>query len=157
MMARDPEGDILPICEELGIGFVCWSPLAMAFLTGAIDQNTALQRGDFRAMVPWFAPDNRAGNFALVALVKEWARRKGGTPAQIALAWLMAQKPWIVPIPGTTNMPHLLDNLSADAVRFTPAELRELNAAIARFPVHGTRLPAGVLRLSGVEAPAKQG
>lgn len=157
MMARDPEADILPICKELGIGFVCWSPLAMAFLTGAIDQDTALQRGDFRAMVPWFAPDNRAGNLAIIALVRDWARRKGATPAQIALAWLLVQEPRIVPIPGTTKTPHLLDNLGADAVRFTPEEVRELNAALARTPVHGARLPAGVLRLSGVEAPAKQG
>ena len=157
MMARDPEADILPICAELGIGFVCWSPLAMAFLTGVIDQNTVLQQGDFRGLVPWFAPDNRAGNLALVAVVQDWARRKGATPAQIALAWLLAQKPWIVPIPGTTKMPHLVDNLSADAVRFTPEEIRELNAALARTPIHGARLPAGVLRLSGVEAPAKQG
>ncbi|MBZ5618647.1 MAG: aldo/keto reductase [Acidobacteriia bacterium] len=156
MMARDPETDILPICKELGIGFVCWSPLARAFLTGAIDQNTTLQRGDFRAMVPWFAPDNRAGNLAIVALVKEWARRKGATSAQIALAWLSAQQPWIVPIPGTTKMPHLLDNLGAEAVRFTPEEVRELNAALARTLVHGARLPAGVLALSGMEAPAKQ-
>lgn len=157
MMARDPEAEVLPICKELGIGFVCWSPLAMAFLTGDIDQNTTLQRGDFRAMVPWFAPDNRVGNLAIVALVKEWARRKGSTPAQIASAWLSAQQPWVVPIPGTTKLPHLLDNLGADAVRFTPEELRELNAALGRTPVHGARLPEGVLRLSGVEAPAKQG
>lgn len=155
MMARDPEADILPICAELEIGFVCWSPLAMAFLTGDIDQNTTLQRGDFRAMVPWFAPDNRAANLVLVALVKEWARRKGATPAQIALAWLQAQRPWIVPIPGTTKTPHLLDNLGAEAVRFTPEELRELNGALARTSIQGARLPAGVLALSGVEAPAK--
>ena len=157
MMARDPEAEILPICKELGIGFVCWSPLAMAFLTGEIDHNTPLQRGDFRGMVPWFAPGNRAGNLAIVGLVKEWARRKGSTPAQIALAWLSAQQPWVVPIPGTTKLPHLLDNLGADAVRFTPEELRELNAALARTPVHGARLPEGVLRLSSVEAPPKQG
>ena len=156
MMARDPEADILPICKELGIGFVCWSPLAMAFLTGAIDQNTQFARGDFRGMVPWFAPDNRAGNLAIVALVKEWAQRKGATPAQIALAWLSAQQTWIVPIPGTTKMPHLLDNLGADAVRLTPEEFRHLNAALAGTPVHGARLPAGVLRLSGVEAPVKE-
>jgi aryl-alcohol dehydrogenase-like predicted oxidoreductase len=156
MMARDPEAEIMSICKELGIGLVCWSPLAMAYLTGDIDQNTTLQRGDFRAMVPWFAPENRAGNVAIVALVKEWARRKATTPAQIALAWLLAQAPWVVPIPGTTKMPHLLDNLGADAVRFTPAEIRELNTAVARTRVHGARLPAGVLRLSGVEAPPNQ-
>ena len=136
MMARDPEAEILPICKELGIGFVCWSPLAMAFLTGDIDQNTPLQRGDFRGMVPWFAPGNRAGNLAIVGLVKEWARRKGSTPAQIALAWLSAQQPWVVPIPGTTKLPHLLDNLGADAVRFTPEELRDrLNAGEDLFIV----------------------
>jgi aryl-alcohol dehydrogenase-like predicted oxidoreductase len=156
MMARDPEAQILPICKELGIGFVCWSPLAMAFLTGAIDQNTVLQQGDFRGMVPWFAPENRPGNLALVAVVKDWARRKAATPAQIALAWLMAQEPWIVPIPGTTKMPHMLDNSGADAVRFTPAEMQELNTALALTPVHGARLPAMVLSLSGVEAPPKQ-
>jgi len=157
MMAREPEGDILPICGELGIGLVCWSPLAMAYLTGDIDQSTILKQGDFRGMVPWFAADNRAGNQAIVALVKEWAKRKGATPAQIALAWLMVQRPWVVPIPGTTKMAHLVDNLGADAVRFTPEEVRELNTALVRTPVQGARLPAGVLRLSGVEAPPKQG
>lgn len=156
IMARDAEAQILPICKELGIGFVCWSPLAMAFLTGTIDQNTRLGQGDFRGLVPWFAPENRPGNLALVEVVKEWARRKGATPAQIALAWLMAQEPWIVPIPGTTKMPHLLDNLGADAVHLTHGEVRELNAALLRTPVHGARLPADVLSLSGVEAPAKQ-
>ena len=156
MMARDPEAQVLSICRELGIGFVCWSPLAMAFLTGAIDQNTGFERGDFRGMVPWFRPENRAGNLALVAIVREWARRKEATPAQIALAWLSAQEPWIVPIPGTTKMPHLLDNIGADAVRFTPEEVRELNTALLRTPVHGARLPAGVLALSGVEAPQRQ-
>ena len=155
MMARDPEAEILPICEELGIGFVCWSPLAMGLLTGTVDQNSRFERGDFRGGVPWFAADNLQPNLAMVALVKEWAGRKGSTPSQIALAWLMAQKPWVVPIPGTTKMPHLMDNLGADAVRFAPAEVRELNAAIARVPIHGSRLPAGVLGLSGVEAPAK--
>lgn len=156
MMARDPEARILPICKELGIGFVCWSPLAMAFLTGDIDQKTELQRGDFRGMVPWFAAENRPANLAIVALVKEWARRKGATAAQIALAWLMAQEPWIVPIPGTTKMAHMLDNNGAASVRFTSEEMHEIQTALAQMPVHGARLPAGVLSLSGVEAPAKQ-
>ncbi len=156
IMARDPEDQILSICKELGIGFVCWSPLAMAFLTGAIDQNTPIGQGDFRGMVPWFAPENRPGNLALVAVVKEWAQRKEATSAQIALAWLMAQEPWIVPIPGTTKMPHMLDNIGADTLRFKPEEFREFNAALLRTPVHGARLPAMVLSLSGVEAPAKQ-
>ena len=155
IMAREPEAEILPICKELGIGFVSWSPLAMAFLTGAIEQNTQLQRGDFRALVPWFAPENRPGNLAIIAVVKEWARRKDATPAQIALAWLMAQEPWIVAIPGTTKMPHMLDNNGADAVSFTSGELREFHQALAHTPVHGARLPAGVLALSGVEARAR--
>ena len=128
----------------------------MAFLTGEITQNTPIAQGDFRGMVPWFAPDNRPGKLALVAVVKEWARKKDATPAQIALAWLMAQEPWIVPIPGTTKMPHMRDNIGADAVHFTPDEFKELNAALARTPVHGARLPAMVLSLSGVEAPAKE-
>ena len=156
LMARDPEADILPICKELGIGLVCWSPLAMAFLAGGIDQSTRLAQGDFRAMVPWFDPDNRPYNLALVAVVKEWARRKGATPAQIALAWLLAQAPWVVPIPGTTKMGHLLDNLGADRVRFTPGEVAELGAEVTRVPVHGARLPVGVLAFSGVEAPGKK-
>ena len=128
----------------------------MAFLTGTIDQNTQFEQGDFRGMMPWFAPENRPGNIALVAVVREWARRKNATPAQIALAWLLAQEPWIVPIPGTTKLPHLLDNIGADAVRFTPAELQELNAALLRTPVKGARLPVWVLSLSGVEAPQKR-
>jgi Aldo/keto reductase family len=103
----------------------------MAFLTGAIDQGTPLQRGDFRAMVPWFAPENRAGNLAFVALVKEWAGRKRATPAQIALAWLQAQKTWIVPIPGTTKMPHLLDNLGATLSASRP---RKFGNSVPRLP-----------------------
>jgi aryl-alcohol dehydrogenase-like predicted oxidoreductase len=156
MMARDPEAGILPICKELGIGLVCWSPLAMAFLTGDIDQNTSIGQGDFRGLVPWFAPENRPVNLALVAVVKEWARRKETSPAQIALAWLMAQGPSVVPIPGTTKMQHLLDNIGADAVRFTPEEIHQLYAALLNTPVHGQRLPPFVLSLSGVEAPRKQ-
>jgi len=157
IMARDPEAQILPICKELGIGFVCWSPLAMAFLTGTIDQNTQFARGDFRAMVPWFAPENRAGNLALVDVVKHWAHRKGVTPAQISLAWLSAQAPWIVTIPGTTKLPYMLDNVGADAVRLSTAEIAAFNSELAQTPVHGARLPQGVLSLSGVEAPKKQG
>lgn len=155
MMARDPEAAILPICKELGIGLVPWSPLAMGFLTGGIGLETTFGRGDFRGAVPWFTPENRPHNLKRVALVQDWARRKGATPAQIALAWLMAQDPCVVPIPGTTKMAHLLDNLGADGIRFTPKEVAELNAAITGIPMHGARLPAGVLSLSGVEAPSK--
>jgi uncharacterized protein (TIGR03437 family) len=156
MMGRDPEAQIMPICAELGIGLVCWAPLAMAFLTGAIETGTQFARGDFRASVPWFSANNRPGNLAFVALVRNWAQRKGATPGQIALAWLLAQAPWVVPIPGTTKLPHLLDNLGADAVRFTPEEVRELNAALAATPTLGARLDAGTLRLSGVEAPTRE-
>ena len=155
MMARDPEAAILPICKELGIGFVPWSPLAMGFLTGGIGLETTFERGDFRGMAPWFTPENRPLNLKLVSVVQAWARRKGATPAQIALAWLMAQDACVVPIPGTTKMAHLLDNLGADQVRFTSKEVAELNAAVASVPLHGARLPAGILSLSGVEAPPK--
>lgn len=127
----------------------------MGFLTGTIDQNTQFQQGDFRGMVPWFAPENRPGNLALVAVINEWARLKRATPAQISLAWLSAQEPWIVTIPGTTKMSHMLENNGADDVSFTTAEMQEFNAALARNPVHGARLPAMVLSLSGVEAPTK--
>lgn len=153
IMARDPEAQILPICKELGIGFVCWSPLAMAFLTGAVDKNTNFEPGDFRGMVPWFTAENRDGNLAVVAVVEEWARRKEATPAQIALAWLMAQEPWIVPIPGTTKMAHMIQNVSASSVAFSPDDLKELNAAISNLQIQGKRLPDGILALSGVEAP----
>lgn len=156
MLWRGPEAEILPICEELGIGFVCWSPLGMGFLTGDIHADTRFAQGDFRAVVPRFAPDALPANMALVALVEEWARRKGATPAQISLAWLIAQKPWVVPIPGTTKSKHLVDNIGADSVRFTPDEVRELNASVTRIPIKGARLPAGVEALSGVEAPLKR-
>jgi Aldo/keto reductase family/Enoyl-CoA hydratase/isomerase len=134
----DDSAKIVVLTGE-GIGFVCWSPLAMAFLTGAIDHNTQFEQGDFRGMVPWFTPENRPGNLAIVKLVEEWARRKEATAAQIALAWLSAQEPWMVPIPGTTKMPHLLDNIGADAVRFVPDDVRELNAALLQTPVQGAR------------------
>jgi aryl-alcohol dehydrogenase-like predicted oxidoreductase len=156
MMARDPEAQILPICRELGIGLVCWGPLAHGFLAGAITQDTQFARGDFRGSVPWFTPENRPGNLAIVEVVKDWARRKSAAPAQIALAWLLAQSPSVVPIPGTNKLPHLIEDLGADAVRFTPDELRELNAALARTPIQGARLGRGILSLSGVESPPKQ-
>lgn len=155
MMAREPESEILPVCEELGIGFVCWSPLAMALLTGDISLHTHFARNDFRSNVPWFAPDALAGNLAMAGFVKDWARRKDASPAQIALAWLMARKPWIVPIPGTTKMPHLFDNMRADAIQLTPDEVREMDTGLAHIVIHGARLPPGVLALSGVEASEK--
>nr|WP_095201811.1 aldo/keto reductase [Mesorhizobium carmichaelinearum] len=155
MLWRGPEREVLPLCQELGIGFVPWSPLGVGFLTGAIDANTRFAEGDIRRVETRFAPDNLPHNLALVDLLKSWAERKQATPAQIALAWLMAQKPWIVPIPGTTQMPHLLDNIGAASVRFTSDELVELNAAVASIQIQGARLPDSVLVFSGVEAPEK--
>ena len=155
MLWRGPEQEVLPLCEELGIGFVPWSPLGVGFLTGAIDARTRFAEGDIRGIEGRFAPENLPHNLALVDLVKNWAERKQATPAQIALAWLMAQKPWIVPIPGTTQMAHLLDNIGADAVQFTPEEIAELNAAVRAIQVRGARLPDAVLVYSGVEAPEK--
>ena len=149
--ARSPS----PLCEELGIGFVPWSPLGVGFLTGAIDERTRFAEGDIRAGKSRFSPENLPHNLALVELLKSWAARKQATPAQIALAWLMAQKPWIVPIPGTTQMPHLLENIGAAAVSFTPAELAELNGSVSAIEVQGARLPDAVQVFSGVEAPAK--
>jgi aryl-alcohol dehydrogenase-like predicted oxidoreductase len=155
MLWRGPESEVLQLCEELGIGFVPWSPLGVSFLTGAIDARTRFADGDIRKIEGRFSAENLPHNLALVELIKSWAKHKQATPAQIALAWLMAQKPWIVPIPGTTQMPHLLENIGADSVRFTPEELAELNAAVGTIKVQGARLPDAVLAYSGVEAPEK--
>jgi aryl-alcohol dehydrogenase-like predicted oxidoreductase len=155
MLWRGPEEQVIPLCEELGIGFVPWSPLGVGFLTGAIDARTRFAEGDIRRVESRFSPENLPHNLTLVALVRSWAERKQATPAQIALAWLMAQKPWIVPIPGTTQMPHMLENIGAASVRFTPSELAELNASVSAVQIRGARLPEQVLAFSGVEAPAR--
>jgi aryl-alcohol dehydrogenase-like predicted oxidoreductase len=156
MATRDPEKEVIPLCEELGIGFVPWFPLDCQLLTGWIDQNTRFAPGDIRAATPRFAPENLAQNMQLVELIKIWAQRKQSTPAQIALAWLMAQKPWIVPIPGTTQMAHMVENSGASGVRFTSTELAELNSAVRAIEIKGQRLPDAVLVFSGVEAPPKK-
>jgi aryl-alcohol dehydrogenase-like predicted oxidoreductase len=135
---------------------VPWSPLGVGFLTGAIDTRTRFADGDIRKSESRFSPENVTRNLALVDLVKKWAERQRATPAQIALAWLMAQKPWIVPIPGTTQMAHMIDNTGAAAVRFTPTELSELNAEVSAIEIQGARLPAGVLAMSDVEAPPRK-
>jgi aryl-alcohol dehydrogenase-like predicted oxidoreductase len=153
MLWRGPEAEVIPTCEELGIGFVPWSPLGVQFLTGAIDENTRFAPGDIRAVEPRFSPENLPHNLALVELAKRWAERKQAAPGQIALAWLMAQKPWIVPIPGTTQLTHMRQNNGASAIRFTAEELTELNAAVRGIEVRGQRLPDAVLQYSGVEAP----
>ncbi len=158
MLWRGPEAQVLPICEELGIGFVCWSPLGMGFLTGSVTADTRFETSpemDFRAVVPRFAPEALAANMALVNVVKTWAQRKNATPAQLALAWLLAQRPWIVPIPGTTQVAHMEENIGATAISFTPDELQQLNAAVSAVSIRGERLPPAVLRMSGVDTPPK--
>ncbi|NEP18891.1 MAG: aldo/keto reductase [Leptolyngbya sp. SIO4C1] len=145
--------------EELGIGPVAWSPLGVGFLTGTIDENTRFDRPgytDYRLTNPRFTPAALRANMSLVDLLREWAQRKEATPAQIALAWLLAQKPWIVPIPGTTNPQHLDENLGAVAVKFTAEELRELDTAVSQIEIHGERLREELLVMSGREAPPKQ-
>lgn len=156
MFWRGPEQEVLPLCQELGIGFVPWSSLGVGFLTGAIDQRTSFADGDFRKSETRFAPENREHNLSLVNLVKDWALRKKTTPARIALAWLMAQKPWVVPIPGTTQVGHLLDNIGAREVVFDTDELQALNAALAAITIRGERLPPAVLAYSGVDAPLRK-
>lgn len=156
MLWRGPEREVIPTCEELGIGFVPWSPLGVGFLAGAIDAGTRFAPGDIRGVEGRFSPENLPHNLQLVALVRRWAERKQATPAQIALAWLLAQKPWIVPIPGTTQMAHMVENAGAADVVFTPSELSELNAAVRAIEVRGQRLPDQVLVFSGVEAPPKR-
>ena len=136
---REPEAEILPTLEELGIGFVPFSPLGKGFLTGKIDETTTFDPSDFRNTVPRFTPENRKANQAVVDLVTTIAARKQATPAQIALAWLLAQKPWIVPIPGTTKLHRLEENLGAVAVELTRDELDELESAAAQITVHGAR------------------
>ena len=155
LLWRGPEKWLLAACEELGIGFVPWSPLGVGFLAGAIDAKTRFADGDIRKVESRFAPDNLPHNLALVDLLGTWVERKGARPAQIALAWLMAQKPWIVPIPGTTQMAHMVENVGAEQVRFTSTELAEMNESLAAIEVRGARLPDSVLVFSDVEAPLR--
>jgi len=146
---REPEHEIIPTLEELGIGFVPFSPLGKGFLTGAIDKNTQFDKSDFRNIVPRFSPENRDANQAVVELISKFAQQKKVTPAQIALAWLLAQKPWIVPIPGTTKMQRLEENLAATEVELSAGELRELGTAAAKIPVRGARYPEELQKLVG--------
>ena len=131
MLWRGPEEEVIPLCQKLGIAFVPWNPLGVGFLIGAIDAQTRFAAGDIRGLESRFSPENLPHNLAIVELVKSWAQRKQATPAQIALAWLLAQKPSIVPLPGTTQMPHMIENIGAAAVRFTPTELAELNRSVS--------------------------
>jgi aryl-alcohol dehydrogenase-like predicted oxidoreductase len=139
LWARDPEADVLPTCEELGIGFVPWSPLGQGFLTGKVDATMTFDASDVRSRFPRFTPEARTANQALVDLLTQIATRKQATPAQIALAWLLAQKPWIVPIPGTRKLERLDENLGALAITLTADDLREIETAAAKITVHGPR------------------
>ncbi len=151
---RRPEQAVLPACEELGIGFVPYSPLGKGFLTGKIDAATQFGAGDIRAGIPRFAADALSANLALVARLEAIATRKGATPAQIALAWLLAQKPWIAPIPGTTKLHRLEENIGAADIELTSADLAEIEAAAATVAIQGGRYPEALERMTGVEAPA---
>lgn len=147
---RGPESELLPVLEELGIGFVPFSPLGAGFLTGKIDENTKFDPTDFRNMVPRFSPEARRANMALVDLVKTVAERKGATPAQIALAWLLSQKPWIAPIPGTTKLHRLEENLCALNVELTQEDLKQIDEAASALKLQGARLPEAVLKMTGL-------
>ena len=146
---RGPEAELLPPLEDLGIGFVSFSPLGAGFLTGKIDEKTKFDPTDFRNMVPRFSPEARKANMVLVYLVKTVAERKGATPAQVALAWLLAQKPWIVPIPGTTKLHRLEENLGAINVELTEDDLKQIDEATSRLKLEGARLPEAMLKMTG--------
>jgi len=146
---REPEKDVLPTLEELGIGFVPFSPLGRGFLTGKIDQKTTFDSSDIRNIVPRFTPENRKANLAFVDWLTTFAERKKATPAQIALAWLLAQKPWIVPIPGTTKRHRLEENLGAAAIGLTPDDLCEIDRAASTLAVHGARYPEHLQQMVG--------
>ena len=146
---REPEQQVIPTLEELGIGFVPFSPLGKGFLTGKIDETTTFDSTDFRNIVPRFTPDARKANQAVVDLLRQIGERKGATPAQIALAWLLAQKPWIVPIPGTTKLSRLDENIGAVALELTPGELADIDRAAAQITVQGDRYPEHLARMTG--------
>ena len=145
---REPEEEVLPVLEELGIGFVPFSPLGKGFLTGKIDEHTTFDSSDFRNIVPRFDPENRKANQVLVDLLQMIAHRKEATPGQVALAWLLAQKPWIVPIPGTTKLNRLEENIGAAAVELTLNDLRDIESAASKFTVQGARYPKHIEEMS---------
>ena len=146
---REPQTELLAVLEELGIGFVPFSPLGAGFLTGKIDENTEFAAGDFRNSVPRFSLDARKANMALVKVVQAVADGKGATPAQVALGWLLAQRPWIVPIPGTTKLHRLKENLGAVDLELTEADLHEISAELAKITIEGERLPEAMLKMTG--------
>jgi aryl-alcohol dehydrogenase-like predicted oxidoreductase len=150
LWTRGPEAEVLPTLEELGIGFVPFSPLGKGFLTGKINENTTFDSSDFRNTLPRFTPEARKTNQALVDLLGKIAQRKKATPAQIALAWLLAQKPWIVPIPGTTKLHRLEENIGAVAVELTSDDLREIENASSKIKVEGARYPEAIEKMTGL-------
>ncbi|HEY8166307.1 MAG TPA: aldo/keto reductase [Gemmatimonadaceae bacterium] len=150
LWTRDPEAEVLPTLEELGIGFVPFSPLGKGFLTGKITENTTLDSWDFRNTLPRFTPEARKANKALVDLLATVGKRKNATPAQIALAWLLAKKPWIVPIPGTRKLERLEENIGAVEMRLTPDDIREIETAASNIPVQGARYPESLMRTVGL-------
>src|SRR3984885_74082 len=147
---RKPEEEVIPTLEELGIGLVPYSPLGKGFLTGKIDENTTFDKSDFRNSVPRFTPENRKANQAVVDLLTRIAKEKGATPAQIALAWLLAQKPWIVPIPGTTKLSRLDENIGSLEIKLTSDDLREINTAASKITIEGERYPEQLARMTGL-------
>jgi aryl-alcohol dehydrogenase-like predicted oxidoreductase len=149
LWTRNPEAEVLPTLEELGIGFVPFSPLGRGFLTGKMDENTAFDNSDFRNNLPRFTPEARKANQSLADLLRNIAEQKNATPAQIALAWLLGQKPWIVPIPGTTKLHRLEENIGAAAIELTSDDLRDIDTAAAKITVHGTRYPEHLERMTG--------
>ena len=149
LWTRTPENEVIPTLEELGIGFVPYSPLGKGFLTGKMDEKTTFDSTDFRSTLPRFTPEALKANQALIDLLQKIGTRKKATPAQIALAWLLAQKPWIVPIPGTTKLHRLDENLGADAIELTPSDLREIGSAASKITVHGARYPEKLEQLTG--------
>ena len=149
LWTRTPEKEVIPTLEELGIGFVCYSPLGKGFLTGKMDEKTTFASSDFRSTLPRFTPEALKANQTLVDLIGKIGKRKQATPAQIALAWLLAQKPWIVPIPGTTKLPRLDENIGAVAVELTADDLREIDSAAAKITVQGARYPEKLEKLTG--------
>jgi aryl-alcohol dehydrogenase-like predicted oxidoreductase len=150
LWTRGPEAEVLPTLEELGIGFVPYSPLGKGFLTGKMDETTTLEKTDFRSTLPRFTPEARKANQAVVDLLTEIAKQKQATPAQIALAWLLAQKPWIVPIPGTTKLPRLDENILAVALQLTPADVRDIDRAASKIKVEGARYPEHIEKMTGL-------
>jgi aryl-alcohol dehydrogenase-like predicted oxidoreductase len=149
LWTRTPEKEIIPTLEELGIGLVPYSPLGRGFLTGKIDESTTFDSSDFRRNLPRFAPEALKANQALITLLGSIAQRKNATPAQIALAWLLAQKPWIVPIPGTTKLHRLEENIGALSVELTSDDLREIDTAASKIQVHGARYPEKLEQMTG--------